>query len=84
MSKLNLNAAQQLSYIVCCIDIAGMQRGLPDSLLFAVSNPTDICTQVIQNNLWLESPPAPPSAEEIEIENRQEQAAAQEKQRVKV
>ncbi|KAL0029639.1 hypothetical protein WJX79_009994 [Trebouxia sp. C0005] len=38
---------------------------------------------VIQNNLWSESPPAPPSAEEIEIENRQEQAAAKEKQRVK-
>ncbi|KAL0033716.1 hypothetical protein WJX77_002280 [Trebouxia sp. C0004] len=38
---------------------------------------------VIQNNLWSESPPAPPSVEEIEIENRQEQAAAQEKQRVK-
>jgi len=73
-----------VSFVACCNNIAGMNRCLPDSLLFAVSNPIDVCNQVIQNNLWLESPPAPPSAEEIETENRQEQAAAQEKQRVKV
>ena len=73
-----------VSYNACCNNIAGTNRGLPDSFLFAVSNPIDVCTQVIQNNLWSESPPAPPSVEEIEIENRQEQAAAQEKQRVKV
>ena len=73
-----------VSYTACCNNMAGMIRGLPDSLLLAVSNSTDVCTQVIQNNLWVMSPPAPPSAEEIEIENRQEQAVAQEKQRVKV
>lgn len=40
--------------------------------------------QIVKDNLWSVYPPEPPSQEELEIENRQQQQAAQEKQRVKV
>lgn len=46
--------------------------------------PQCVHLQVIKDHLWSIYPPEPPSEEDLEIENRQQQAAAQEKKKLQV